>query len=154
EPAVSGSGLRGGRRRDRAGRGGAGAFAAGLSLDVEAGTEVVARAGDHHDGPHRAGDPTLAADYLAHLALRHPQVEVDGRSPLLGGDVDLLRGIDQVRRQVEDELAELLGWGGGFHRLGQTSSTSSNDCRGDRRVNWTIAHANADRCRAGGAAPA
>src|SRR5687768_15215033 len=78
-------------------------------LDVERGTDVVPRSGDHEGCTHGAGDAAAATDDLAQFLLGNAQADEDAAAALAGLHLDMLRVIDKVRREIGDKPAQTLG---------------------------------------------
>src|SRR5690606_22828612 len=72
--------------------------------DVEDGASVCAGSRDLQEGPRCFGNPTAAADDLAHVALGHVQVKDVAVAVPLVRDDDLIRVLDEGLGDVLDEL--------------------------------------------------
>ena len=78
-------------------------------FDVERGTDVVARTGDHQRGAHGAGDAAAAADHLAQFLFWHAQADENAASALTGLDFHSLGIVDKIGGQIDDECPQVLG---------------------------------------------
>ncbi len=78
-------------------------------LDVERGTNVVPRSGDHEGCAHSARDATAATDDLPQFLLRDTQADEDAAAPLAGLHFDASGIIDEVRGEIGDKPAQPVG---------------------------------------------